>query len=251
MNILIIEDEAITADALESMLREVAPQCTVVGKVGSIRQAVQWLLTNTPDLIFMDIQLSDGLSFSIAEQVTVTAPVIFTTAYDQFALQAFRLNSVDYLLKPYDEAALRQALFKFQTVKQHYEVNHRQLKTDYEHPRPSLRQRFLVQVGTKLLSVDVEQVAYAYALEKCTYLCTFARKTYDLETTLDRLELELDPTRFFRINRKFIVNIRAIVKMLPYSKSRWKLDLQPPLFEQLEAIVSIDRSVAFKRWLNL
>lgn len=251
MNILIIEDEPITADALESMLHDIAPQCRVVGKVGSIKNAVQWLLTNTADLIFMDIQLSDGLCFSIAEQVPITAPVVFTTAYDQYALKAFRLNSVDYLLKPYDHTALQNALVKFQTVKHHYTVNHQQLLSDFVTPQQPFKKRFLVQAGLKLLSVDIDQVAYFYSMEKSTYLCTFAGKTYALETTLDRLEMELDATQFFRINRKFILNIQSIVKMIPYSKSRLKIELKPALSDNLEAIVSIDRSVAFKRWLNL
>ncbi len=250
MNILIIEDEKITAEALESMLHDVAPYCTVVGKTGSINESVQWLLSHSADLIFMDIQLSDGLCFSIAEQVPITAPIIFTTAYNEFALKAFRLNSVDYVLKPYDEAAIRTALLKYQTLKQHFTVDHQQLMTDMMAQKSTFKKRFLVQAGVKLLSIEVEKAAYFYSLEKSTYLCTFSGKSYAIESTLDTLETELDTTQFFRINRKYILNIQSIVKMIPYSRSRLKMELNPPLTGNLEAIVSIDRSFAFKRWLN-
>lgn len=251
MNILIIEDESITANDLEAKLLEMLPQSRVVGKLDGIQTAVQWLLTNTADLIFMDIQLSDGLCFGIAEQVPINTPVIFTTAYDQYALKAFQLNSVDYLLKPYDDTALRNALVKYQSVKQHYAVNFKQLMSDMNLTSTMLKKRFLVHAGMKLLSVDVDQVAYFYALEKCTYLCTFTSKTYALEMALDKLEAELDAAQFFRINRKFILNIQSIVHVIPYSKSRLKMTLNPPLPSSMEAIVSIDRSLAFKRWLNL
>jgi two-component system, LytTR family, response regulator LytT len=250
MNVLIVEDEKITADALEEMLRGVAPDCRVVAKLGSVSQTVQWLLTHSVDLIFLDIQLSDGVCFSVFEQVRVQTPVIFTTAYDQYALKAFQLNSVSYLLKPYGEKDLRNALSKFQAMRQSFIPDFQLLISFLQEPRDIYKKRFLVQAGLKFLSVATDQIAYVYSLEKSTFLCMFSGKSYSVDYTLDNLEQQLPPDVFFRINRKFILNIHSIVKMTSYSRSRLKIELQPALPQTLEAIVSIDRSQAFRHWLN-
>lgn len=250
MNILIIEDESIAADKLQQMLEEIDPSSRVIAKLGSVSESIKWLLQHTADLIFLDIQLSDGISFAIFEQVNVNTPVIFTTAYDQYAIKAFQLNSISYLLKPIRKSELAESLQKFRNLKSAFSIDFESLLAQLQGKEPGYKKRFLIQIGEKIKKVELSEVAYFYVLEKGIYLKTFQGNSYPVEYTLDKLENLIDPSRFFRINRKYLVNIDSIASMTAYSRGRVKLELKPAADDEFDTIVSIDRSADFKRWLN-
>jgi len=250
MNVLIIEDEKFAAEKLADMLFEIDPKINVLAKLGSITESVKWLLQNSADLIFLDIQLSDGISFSIFEQVTVNTPVIFTTAYDQYAIKAFQLNSIAYLLKPIRTADLAESLKKFQSLKSAFHIDFETLLANIQGKEPEYKKRFLIQIGEKIRKIEVSETGYFYVLDKGIYLQTFEGKSYPVEYTLDKLETLLNPEQFFRINRKFLVSMDAISKMVAYSRGRVKLELKPKPDDEFDTIVSIDRSSDFKKWLN-
>lgn len=250
MNVLIIEDESFAADKLERMLEEIDPSITITAKLGSIKESVKWLFNKTADLIFLDIQLSDGISFSIFEQITISTPVIFTTAYDEYAIKAFQLNSISYLLKPIRKSDLADSLLKYRSLKSAFSIDFDSLLANLHGKDPDYKKRFLIQVGEKIRKVDVDEIAYFYVLDKGVYMRTFAGINYPVEYTLDKLETLISPSIFFRINRKYIVNIESIIKMIAYSRSRVKLELKPKADDDNESIVSIDRSGDFKKWLD-
>jgi DNA-binding LytR/AlgR family response regulator len=249
MKVIIVEDEAVAAQRLERLLKDIAPETEVLATLGSVKNATQWLRTHRADLIFLDIQLSDGLSFSIFESVPVSTPVILTTAYDQYAIKAFELNSIAYLLKPIRRAALEEALNKFQSLRTAFAIDFQSLQQAMQ-PQPRYRERFLIQVGEVFRKVETTDVAYFFSAHKSTFLRTHAGKTYDLDLSLDRLEPALDPNLFFRINRKYIVSMQAIGQMIAWSRSRVKLKLSPPPDEEQDTIVSIDRAGDFKAWMD-
>jgi DNA-binding LytR/AlgR family response regulator len=250
MNVLIIEDEVFAAEKLADMLHEIDPKIRVLAKIGSISESTKWLMQHTADLIFLDIQLSDGISFSIFEQVTVNTPVIFTTAYDQYAIKAFQLNSIAYLLKPIRSIELVESLKKYQSLKSAFHIDFETLLANIQGREPDYKKRFLIQIGEKIRKVEVTETAYFYSLDKGIYLCTFEEKSYPVEYTLDKLETLLNPGSFFRINRKFLVNMDSISKMVAYSRGRVKLELKPKPEDDFDTIVSIERSADFKKWLN-
>jgi len=250
MNVLIIEDEIFAAEKLEDMLHEIDPKINVLAKLGSITESVKWLMQNSADLIFLDIQLSDGISFSIFEQVTINTPVIFTTAYDQYAIKAFQLNSIDYLLKPIRTADLAESLKKYESLKSAFHIDFETLLANIQAKNPDYKKRFLIQIGEKIRKVEITETAYFYVLNKGVYLKTFEGKSYPVEYTLDKLESLVNPESFFRINRKFLVNMESISKMVAYSRGRVKLELKPKPEDDFDTIVSIDRSSNFKKWLS-
>lgn len=250
MNVLIIEDESLAADKLELMLREIDPSINILAKTGSIKESVNWLLRHEAELIFLDIQLSDGISFSIFEQVAVNTPVIFTTAYDQYAIKAFRLNSISYLLKPIRKSDLVQSLEKYKTLKSAFSIDFDLLLANIQGREPVFRKRFLIQFGEKIRKIEVTEIAYFFALEKGVFMRTFQGNSYPSEYTLDKLESMLDPSVFFRINRKYIVNMGSIINMTAYSRGRVKLELKPKADDEADTIVSIDRSSEFRKWLD-
>lgn len=250
MNVLIIEDESLAADKLERMLKEVDPSVNILAKLGSIKDSVKWLFQNTADLIFLDIQLSDGISFSIFEQVTVNTPVIFTTAFDQYAVKAFQLNSISYLLKPVRKTDLADSIKKYKNLKSAFSIDFDLLLANIQGRNPDYKKRFLIQVGEKIKKIEVADIAYFYVLEKGVYMRTFQGNSYSVEYTLDKLEAILNPSSFFRINRKYLVSMDSITNMVAYSRGRVKLDLKPNADDDLETVVSIDRSADFKKWLN-
>jgi two-component system, LytTR family, response regulator LytT len=248
MKILIVEDEKLAADNLEKLIVLAEPTVQILAKLESVRDTVKWLTANTADLIFLDIQLSDGISFKIFELVKVSIPVIFTTAYDQYAIRAFKVNSVDYLLKPIGQEDVAKALEKYKRVFQTAVVpDFQQLLSSIKNT-VNYQNRIIVYVGDKIKSLKTEEVAYFYIREKGTFLCTFDNRHYDVDYTLDRLEEILDPSLFFRINRQFIVNIEAIENMHMVSKSRIKVELKPKPDD--DAIVSYNNMQEFKQWLN-
>jgi len=250
MKALIIEDEAYAADKIESLLHEIDPSIQVMARLGSIRESVRWLTDNSCDILFLDIQLSDGISFSIFEQVSVNIPVIFTTAFDQYAIRAFKLNSIAYLLKPISRVDLEESLKKYRTFKTAFGIDFDVLLSQLQGREPEFRKRFMIQVGEKIRKVEVLEIAYFHILEKGVYLTTFTGHSYPVEFTLDKLENLLNPDHFFRINRKYVVNMNAITNMISYSRGRIKLELTPKTDDPSDAIVSIDRSGGFRKWLN-
>lgn len=250
MKILIIEDESFAADKLEEMLLDIQPSYQVLAKLDSINESVKWLLNHSCDLIFLDIQLSDGISFSIFEQVSVSTPIIFTTAYDQYAIRAFQLNSIAYLLKPIRKTDLLESLNKFKNLKSAFKIDFDTLSEHFKESEPGYKKRFLIQIGEKIKKVEVSEIAYFFVYEKGIYLRTFNENTYPVEYTIDKLEEVLNPQSFFRINRKYLVNIEAIASMVAYSRGRIKLELKPKADDAYDTIVSINRSADFKHWLN-
>ena len=250
MKVIIIEDEELASERLEKMLVDTVPGIEVLARPGSVKESVKWLTMNSADLIFLDIQLSDGLSFSIFDQVTINTPVIFTTAYDQYAIKAFDLNSISYLLKPVRKNELTEALRKYKSLKSAFSIDFESLLSSVQGKQPDYRRRFLIQIGDKFRKVESEEIAYFYALEKSVFLKTFEGISYPVDLSLENLVNTIDPSMFFRINRKYIVNIRAIKNMFAWSRSRIKIILNPPADEDSETIVSIDRAADFKRWMN-
>ena len=251
MKYLIIEDEDPAALRLEKMISEIIPDSEMTGHLVSVKSAIEYLKKNAhPELIFLDIQLADGISFEIFKSVTPECPVIFTTAYDQYAVQAFKVNSIDYLLKPIKREELTDAIAKFQKGKSKSQVEN----FDYARLAEMLKnksdfqRRFLIRFGDTIKAIEVKDVAYFYTENKINYLCTFDKKPYPIDQNLDQVEAIVDPLVFFRINRQFIVNVKAISRMISYSKSRVKLELNPP--SEIETIVSTERSPNFKSWLT-
>jgi DNA-binding LytR/AlgR family response regulator len=250
MQALLLEDETLAAERLENMLREVDDQWKVVARLKSVSSAVEWLLSNPhPDLILSDIQLLDGLCFEIFEQVKVQKPVIFTTAYDQFAIRAFEVNSIDYLLKPVQPDKLKVAL---QKVKNRQEGNphpdYSELLRLLGAARREYKTRFMVRLGQKIVTIPVEKLAYFFSERKLTYLVTKDQKKYPMDQPLDELTELLDPKTFFRANRQFIVTFESVAEIHPYFKGRIKLHLNPVSRE--EVIISSDRTPEFKKWID-
>ncbi len=250
MKALIIEDEAYAADKIESLLQEIDPSIQVMAKLGSIQESVKWLMNHSCDILFLDIQLSDGISFSIFEQVSVNVPVVFTTAFDQYAIRAFKLNSIAYLLKPISRGDLEESLKKYTTFKTAFGIDFDLLLSQLQGKEPEFRKRFMIQVGEKIRKIEVSEIAYFFVLEKGVYLTTCTGHSYPVEFTLDKLESLLNPDHFFRINRKYVVNMDAIANMIAYSRGRIKLELKPKTADPADTIVSIDRSAGFRKWLN-
>jgi len=252
MNVLIIEDEAAAARRISKMLQQLDANVRVLEMTDSIESTVQWLENNPhPDLILSDIQLADGSSFEIFRQTKVEAPVIFTTAYDQFAIDAFKLNSIDYLLKPIKLQELEQSLAKFRksfsktsAPAVDYSLLLQALKPN---TKSAYQKRLVIKFGQHLKTVEIAEVAYFYTQDRITHLCGFDGKRLPIDQNLDEVEDILDPAQFFRINRQFIINIKAIDAMYSYSKARVKIDLNPPSTH--ETIVSTERAAAFKQWL--
>jgi DNA-binding LytR/AlgR family response regulator len=255
MNVLIVEDEELTALRLINLLHAYDSSIRVLAQLPSVAKSIQWFETEneaSPDLIFLDIHLEDDLGFSLIEQLNLTTPIIFTTAYDEYALQAFKANSIDYLLKPIDADELATAIDKFKALRQNRpepSVSHdilMQLMTDQ---RPSsYRERFMVTVGPRLFSVPTGGIAYFFFENKATFLTTYQGQNYVIDYSLDKLSQLLDPNQFFRVNRSFLVASSAIQSVYTYSGSKLKLDLLPE--SRQEVFVSIDRVTAFKEWLG-
>ncbi|SDK64684.1 two component transcriptional regulator, LytTR family [Pedobacter sp. ok626] len=247
---LIIEDELPNARRLEKLLNESAYPVQIVGRLQTVKEAVIWLKSNpAPSLIFMDIRLSDGLSFEIYKNVELQAPVIFTTAYDEYALQAFKVNSVDYLLKPIDKEALEQSLHKFsmQQRKPDYEAMI-QLFGQIQSKQIIYRSRFLITFRDQLISVAVEDIAYFGSSFRTTFLVTHKGEKHYISQTLEELEKEINPSLFFRITRQYLVCNTAVCKIHVFFNGKLKVELLPPAEE--EVVLSRDKSIAFKEWLD-
>ncbi|MEZ4817911.1 MAG: LytTR family DNA-binding domain-containing protein [Flavobacteriaceae bacterium] len=251
MNVLIIEDEKPAARRLERMLERL--DVSVSTMLHSVAEAIVWFQDNAhPDLIFLDIQLSDGLSFEIFDAVEVKSAIIFTTAYDEYALQAFKLNSIDYLLKPIDEEELAVAVNKYKERMpkgQNVQLNFEDIKKLLTNPvEREYKQRFTTRIGQHIKMIPIDEIECFYSENKGTYAHTFEGRNYLLDTTLELLEEELSPKVFFRINRKFYVNINGIKDIISYTNSRLQLKLQS--YKDDEVIVARERVRDFKLWLE-
>lgn len=250
MNILIIEDEGIAADRLAQLLQGIASNPTIVAHLDSVKTAVKWFQSNpAPDLAFFDIQLADGLCFEIFEQVELSCPIIFTTAYDQYAIQAFKVNSIDYLLKPMKEEDLRQAMDKFEKHKQPAQhIDAAALMQLLQRDQKNYKERFVIKVGEHLKSVMTTEIEVCYSENKATYLLTQTNSKFIVDFTLDQIQDMVDPKIFFRINRKYLIHIDSIKDIISYSSSRLKLELLH--FNADDLIVSRERVAQFKEWLD-
>ncbi|MDR0384663.1 MAG: LytTR family DNA-binding domain-containing protein [Prevotellaceae bacterium] len=249
MKILIIEDERPAAQKLIRMLKEIDSGIEIIGILRSVEQAMNRFTENPdPELIFMDIQLEDGLCFDIFENCKIETPVIFTTAYDEYALRAFKVNSVDYLLKPIVREELKNAIDKFAAIHQS-KTDYSKLETVIRQLQPQQKERFLVKFGEHYKSVQASTINCFYIKERCTFLFTDTAKSYPLDYSLDKIEQLIDSNLFFRINRDCIVNYYAIRDMIVYSSSRLKIILANRN-EDWETVVSRERVADFKKWMD-
>ena len=249
MNVVIIEDEKPSARLLERKLNAIGVKVNM--KLHSVEDSIEWFVNNPePDLIFLDIQLSDGLSFEIFETVKIVAPVIFTTAYDQYAIQAFKLNSIDYLLKPIDKNELSFAVNKFKSNfhNQNEEVNLSEIRNLISNNSKVYKKRFTVNVGTSIKIFNTIDIACFYSQDKTSYLLNNSGRSYILDSSLDKIYDTLNPELFFKVNRKYVLNINEIKDIINYSNSRLKVNLNTPTEEDI--IVARDRVKAFKNWLS-
>jgi DNA-binding LytR/AlgR family response regulator len=253
MQILIVEDEELAVKKLQKTLMAVNTEANIMGVTDSIKSTVEWLEENPqPDLILMDIELADGQSFEIFNLTEVKSPVIFTTSYDEYALKAFKVNSVDYLLKPIQKEELQAALNKFQKIKApgqtdiNMEILIKELQLKLQ-PK-EYRKRFLVKHGQKLVSVEIDEIAYFYSDGRLNFFKTYDNKKFVVDYTMDELEEMLEPEKYFRISRSFYVAVNSIDKIDDYFGNRLILQLKPAVDK--EALVSREKVTEFKKWMG-
>jgi len=257
MKIFIVEDEELAVKKLQKTLHAIDADLEVAGTADSIASAVEWLQTNDrPDLILMDIELADGQSFEIFNLIEVKSPVIFTTSYDEYALKAFKVNSVDYLLKPIQKDELEAAISKFRQMKETFQggkTTDAQITSLVKELQQTLhqkefRKRFLVKHSQKLISVEVDRIAYFFSDDRLNFFKSYDDKKYVIDYTMDEIEQMLDPDQFFRINRAFIVSIKSIDQIHEYFGNRLKLNLKPVIDK--EALVSREKVASFKDFMG-
>ncbi len=252
MNVLIIENEKPAADKLRRLLKSISPSNIVSGVLETVEHSINWFLKNeNPDLVLMDIQLDDGICFEIFESVKISTPIIFTTAYDEYAIRAFKVNSVDYLLKPITKEALEEALNKFKNLfaastkpidEQIFNQLQKQLGKGY-------KSRFFVKIGEHCKSIAVNDIVCFYIIERNTFFTTKSGNRYDTEYSMEQLEIFLDPQQFFRVNRQMIININSITDIVAYSSSRLRVKIAQE--EKVgEILISREKVPAFKKWLG-
>jgi DNA-binding LytR/AlgR family response regulator len=250
MKVVIVEDEKPAARRLHRMLNELGLEPLVM--LHSVEEAVNWFYKNEhPDLLFLDIQLSDGLSFEIFEEIEVKSAIIFTTAYDEYALKAFKLNSIDYLLKPIDSDELANAVNKYKksySKTTHIGFDIEQIKNLIMPLQKDYKKRFTIKIGQHLKMISIESIECFYSENKAIHIHTIDNRSYLIEDTLEQLEEKLQPEIFYRVSRKYFVNIHAIKDIISYSNSRLKIILQS--YKEFEIIVSRERVKDFKKWIN-
>ncbi|GAA4270889.1 LytTR family DNA-binding domain-containing protein [Aquimarina gracilis] len=252
MKAVIIEDENIASRRLANLINEIAPEIEITSQLTSVESSMDWFENNPlPDLIFLDIQLNDGYGFDILDTLNDHPPIIFTTAYNEYAIRGFKYNGLDYLLKPIDKKDLQNALAKYR--KNHISSDSKLNDDRFERIKnlfsKEYKKRFMVKIGNQFNSFDVEDIAYFKSHEGLIFLYTHKGQQYPIEYSIDQLENILDPVQFFRINRKFMVSVKAVVEIHSYFNSRLLLKLKPREEEQI--IVSRERTSNFKRWLDL
>lgn len=250
MKILIIEDEENATERLEKLINEVAPGKQIIGRCKSIQQTLQWLHENEyPDLILSDVQLSDGLSFDIFKQLQKTVPVIFISAFDKYAIDAFKVEGIHYLLKPVKKQELQDALHRYDTNYKEKKIVPGETKNEFKIPsnQKQYQERFIIHSGAQIKLILDSDIAYLYTENKAVYLVTFDKDKYSMDISLEGFEKLLNQKLFYRINRQFIVQLKAITKMTPASKQRIELTLNPTTTH--ETITSFERTPFFKKWL--
>ena len=251
MKVIIIEDEKPAAEKLRKAILKYDDTIKLLAMLNSVTSATQWLNQNLPpDLIFMDIELTDGLSFKIFEQCNVSCPIIFTTAYDEYWQEAFELNSIDYLLKPIRQDKLENAINKYKKLQQHFTINYTSI-LQHAHAvnlNTGYRKRFLVKKGIDLLAIKTEEIAYCYAAHKLVFIIDNKGQKFILDRSLNELVKELDPAFFFRINRKYVVNLHHIKRIKTFAKGRLLLELNPPAEDEIT--ISQETVAAFKEWMD-
>jgi DNA-binding LytR/AlgR family response regulator len=250
MEVWIIEDEMLAANRIAKLLVQADANVNIGATYATVSETIAALKNHQPDLLVMDIQLADGNSFLIFKEVEVKCPIIFTTAFNEYAIDAFKQNSIDYLLKPVKESELKAALNKYHKLHTRPSnlPNWNELLLVMNQASKNYKQRFAVRYGEHIKSIETSLVAYFYTESKATFLITRDNKRYIVDYNLDQLESSLDPKRFFRINRQFIIAVDSIAEMLTYSKARVLIHLNPST--KLETIVSSERAAAFKQWLD-
>jgi DNA-binding LytR/AlgR family response regulator len=256
MKILIIEDEPFAQNELKRLLKKTDAEIEVLACIDSIEESIEWFAENQhPDLVFLDIQLSDGLSFDIFKQVKVNSPVIFTTAYDEYAIQAFKLNSIDYLLKPIKLDALKKAIEKYEQFKLQFstpapaiDIKTIEKLLQGGTPQPDFKTRFMAKVGDQIKHIEVENIAYFYAEDKEVFVICIDKKRYIIEYTLEQLDKILDPKIFFRITRNYIVKISSVKKISKFFNSRLTIELEPPANDEI--IISRVKANEFVKWID-
>ncbi len=255
MKILIIEDEPLAAERLSDLILKLDSEIQILDVMDSVRESIEWFQNNdAPDMCFMDIQLADGLSFDIFEKAEVTCPIIFTTAYDEYAIQAFKVNSIDYLLKPVDLDGVQKAFDKYRGLVQQPSTQQKVTDLNLIHQvmnmmNKTYKSRFIVKAGNHITSIPVSEILYFYSEHKTTWLKTQALKKHAIDYTLEQLEDLLDPKQFFRLNRKYLVAYPSIQSILTYSNSRLKVNLHD-LPKQEQILISREKVGRFKEWLD-
>lgn len=255
LKVLIIEDEIPAQRLLKSMLAKIDWEIEVIGCLDSIKSSLDWFKNKPhPELVLMDIQLSDGISFDILEKVDVESMIIFTTAYDEYAIQAFKVNSLDYLLKPFDEEDLQKAFEKYEQYNRkiiHYKnasIDYAEMASTIKNAQPEFRKRFLIQSGEEFFQLRVEDIAYFQSVQKTTLAITFDQRKHPLGFSLESIIDQLNPDSFFKINRQIIININAIKKIHSFFQGKLIIDTRPAQSEKV--IVGKDKAASFKRWLD-
>lgn len=255
MHVLIIEDELRAAERLEKLIQQIDPEIRVLAKLESVEESIQWFRTNEqPELIFLDIHLSDGLSFNIFTEVELSCPVIFTTAYDEYALRAFDLNSIDYLLKPIDKTKLEKSIAKYNKwikteIKSGLNSDLKILLNSIKTHSGVFRSRFLISKNDAFVIIQAVDIAYFYSEDKLTFIKTKENKRYILDESLDGVMESLDPKHFFRINRQLIISVHSIKSIESYFNYKLKLEVDPPA-PHLNTVISRSKTLEFKEWVK-
>lgn len=255
IKVLIIEDEIPAQRLLKETLQELDLETEVVDCIDSVQSAVTWFQQNEhPEIVLLDIQLSDGQSFEIFMQVKVDSMIIFTTAYDEYTLQAFKVNSLDYLLKPVEKDELQNAFEKYRQYSKQF-IKEKNLKIDFselagliKNERQEYRKRFLIQSNDSFLHLPVEQIAFFYSMQGITFVVTFEKREYPVNFSLESLKEQLNPDLYFKVNRQIIINIQSIKRVHTFFNGKLKLETQPSHSEDI--VIGKDKSAAFKRWLD-
>ena len=255
IKVVIIEDELPAQRLLKETLQEINFETEVVGCLNSIKSAVEWFKNNShPDIVLLDIQLSDGLSFEIFKQVNIESSIIFTTAYDEYAIQAFKVNSIDYLLKPVEKDELQAAFEKYHQYNKQFiheknsSINFSELASLIKNEKPVYRKRFLIQSNESFFHLSIKDIAIFFSMQGITFAVTFDTREYPVNFSLECLKNQLHPEHFFKINRQFIVNIDAIKRVHTYFNGKLKLEIDPSHTE--DVIIGKDKSASFKRWMD-
>lgn len=248
MKVVIIEDEYLLAEELEEKLLVLNPDIKIIAKLESVKESIEWFKTNSCDLIFLDVHLSDGISFSIFDEISIKTPIVFTTAYNHYAIKAFDVNSISYLLKPINDIDLQKALDKYTKLNSVSLIDYTAIKDLLSANTFNYKERLVLNIGKVFKPILVQDIAYFMADDKYLFAILKTGEKYFCDLTLSKLETEINPNNFFRVNRRYFVSFSSVKELIPYSKSRIKIKLSPDTEE--EVIISSSRAKEFKEWLE-